>query len=57
MNQCNGCMNMRVVVNADMRVGVNPACMPVASLVTKTKCDLWREMKTVNGIFARVVYV
>ena len=49
-------MNMRVVVNADMRVGVNPACMPVASLVTKTKFDLWREMKTVNGIFARVVY-
>jgi hypothetical protein len=50
-------MNMRVGMNADMRVEVNAACMPEASLVTKTKFDLWREMKTVNGIFARVVYV
>jgi len=50
-------MNLRVVVNADTRVGVNAACMPVASLVTKTKCDLWSQMKTVNGIFAHVVYV
>lgn len=40
-----------------MGVGANAPCMPVVSLVTKTKFDLWREMKTVNGIFARVVYV
>ena len=57
MNQCNGCMNMRVDMNADMRVEVNAACMALASLVTKTKCDLWGEMKTINGIFTRVVYV
>ena len=57
VNQCNGCMNLRGVVNADMRLGVNAACMPVASLVTKTKCDLWRQMKTVNGILAHMVYV
>jgi hypothetical protein len=50
-------MNMRVGMNADMCVAVNAACMPVASLVTKTNCDLWRQMKTVNGIFAHVVYV
>ena len=50
-------MNMSVGMNADMRVEVNAACMPLASLVTKTKCDLWGEMKTINGIFARVVYV
>jgi hypothetical protein len=40
-----------------MRVSVTAACMPMASLVTKTKCGLWREMKTINGIFALVVYV
>ena len=49
VNQFNGRMNMRV--------GVNVACIPAASHITKTKCDLWRQMKTVNGIFARVVYV
>ena len=57
VNQFNCCMNMRVGLNADMCVEVNAACMPAASLVTKTKCDLWREMKTINGIFALVVYV
>ena len=41
----------------NLSVGLNAPCMPAASLVTKTKCDLWRQMKTINGIFARVVYV
>ena len=56
MNLCNGCMNLSVGVNADMGVEVNAACMPAASLVTKTKCDLWREMKTINGIFVHLMF-
>ena len=49
-------MNMRVGMNADMCVEVNAACMPVASLVTKTKCGLWRKIKTANGISTHVGY-